>query len=74
MLSAEAGVDISSTIMYPTPNAAARALMPAEYRDNPVIFPSEAQLEKCPFGRRASAAQQQAFDEIFARVRMIAGR
>lgn len=73
MMSAEAGVDISSTIMYPTPNAAARALMPSEYRDNPVIFPSDAQLEKCPFGRRAAAAQQQAFEEIFARVRMIAG-
>lgn len=74
MLSAEAGIDIASTIMYPTPNAAARALMPADYRDNPVIFPSEAQLEKCPFGRRAPVSQQHAFEEIFARVRMIAGQ
>jgi spermidine/putrescine transport system substrate-binding protein len=74
MMSSDAGVDISSTIMYPTPNAAARALMPAEYRDNPVIFPPDAVLDKCTFAVKPAAAQQQAFEEIFARIRMIAGR
>ena len=35
----EVGAEISKTIQYPSPNAAAVALMPASYKDNPVIFP-----------------------------------
>ncbi len=36
---AKAGAEIYETIRYPTPNAAALALMPADYRDNQAIFP-----------------------------------
>ena len=31
---------ITEEIQYPTPNEAARALMPDSYKNNPVIFPS----------------------------------
>ena len=33
-------------LTYSTPNKAARALMPKEYRNNPVLFPSRGILEK----------------------------
>src|SRR3546814_1469439 len=37
----DANVDkhITETILYPTPNTAARKLMPDSYQNNPVIFP-----------------------------------
>ncbi len=50
LLDAQAGAEISKTILYPTPNAAAKALMPPEYSDNPVIFPPAAILAKCEYG------------------------
>ena len=37
------------TIRYPTPNAAALALMPADYRDNHAIFPPPAVMAKCEY-------------------------
>ncbi|MEO1329353.1 MAG: extracellular solute-binding protein, partial [Pseudomonadota bacterium] len=40
LLDAEAGAKIADFISYPTPNAAAKALMSEEYRNNPAIFPS----------------------------------
>ena len=40
LLDAEAGKKITETILYPTPNAAAKALMPDNYKNNPVIFPA----------------------------------
>ncbi len=50
LLDARAGAEISKTIRYPTPNARAKALMDAEYRDNPVIFPPQAILyRKCEY-------------------------
>ena len=47
---AKAGAEISKTILYPTPNAAAKALMPASYRDNLAIFPPADILAKCEYG------------------------
>jgi spermidine/putrescine transport system substrate-binding protein len=41
----------ASTIRYPTPNAAALALMPPDYRDNPAIFPPAAALAHCEYSR-----------------------
>jgi spermidine/putrescine transport system substrate-binding protein len=51
ILDAEAGAAISRSILYPTPNSAARRLMPAEYGENPAIFPDPANLAKCRFPR-----------------------
>ncbi len=69
LLDAQAGAEISRTILYPTPNAAARALMPASYRDNPVIFPDQSRLATCEFGRFEGAEHQHMFEEILTRVR-----
>jgi spermidine/putrescine transport system substrate-binding protein len=49
MLEAEAGADIYKQILYPTPNAAAKALMPDSYKNNPIIFPPVDQLVKCEY-------------------------
>lgn len=69
LLGAEAGAAISKTILYPTPNAAAKALMPADYRDNPVVFPSAADMAKCEYGRFEGAERARIFEEAFTRIR-----
>ena len=47
VLEAEAGAAIARTIRYATPNAAAKALLPADYTGNPAIFPSGETLAAC---------------------------
>ena len=47
ILEAEAGAAIAEAIRYATPNAAAKALLPASYTGNPGIFPSEQTLAAC---------------------------
>lgn len=39
LLGAEAGAEIAARIWFPTPNEAARAILPAEYNGNPVLYP-----------------------------------
>lgn len=39
LLSAEGGAGVAGRIWFPTPNHAARAILPAEYSANPVLFP-----------------------------------
>lgn len=39
LLGAEAGAGVAGHIWFPSPNEAARALLPAEYRANPVLYP-----------------------------------
>ncbi len=68
ILDARVGAGISSTIRYPTPNAAALALMPADYRDNPVIFPPAAVMAKSEYGDFEGIARTQAVDEAVTEV------
>jgi spermidine/putrescine transport system substrate-binding protein len=51
LLDAEVGKGITSTILYPTPNAAAKALMPDSYKNNAVIFPPADVLAKCEYAK-----------------------
>lgn len=44
LLGAEIGRDLADYIQYATPNNAARALMDDSYRNNPIIFPSPAEV------------------------------
>ncbi|PXA82942.1 spermidine/putrescine ABC transporter substrate-binding protein [Nostoc sp. 3335mG] len=69
LLDAKAGAEISETIRYPTPNAAARALMGADYRDNPVIFPPQAILSKCDYATYNGEALSRKYEDIITRVR-----
>ncbi len=39
LLSAEGGAGVAGRIWFPTPNLAARKLLPADYNSNPVLYP-----------------------------------
>ncbi|MEF3088103.1 hypothetical protein, partial [Bacillus altitudinis] len=57
------------TILYPTPNAAAKALMPESYRNNPVIFPPADVMAKSEYANFEGAEMAQAFEQAMTRVR-----
>jgi spermidine/putrescine transport system substrate-binding protein len=65
----EVGAEITETILYPSPNAAAVALMPAEYKDNPVIFPPAEIMAKCEYPNYLGAEFARALDEAMTRLR-----
>jgi spermidine/putrescine transport system substrate-binding protein len=68
LLDAEAGKKITETILYPTPNDAAKALMPDDYRNNPVIFPPADVLARCEYAKFDQELQTK-FEGAFTRVR-----
>ena len=68
LLDGEVGKKITETILYPTPNAAAKALMPESYRNNPVVFPPLAMTDKCEYAKFRSDVQP-LYEEAFTRVR-----
>ncbi|MEK7660759.1 MAG: spermidine/putrescine ABC transporter substrate-binding protein [Pseudomonadota bacterium] len=69
ILDGQNGADISKTILYPTPNAAAKALMDDTYRNNPIIFPPDVVMSKCEYGKFLGADQAQAIEAAMTRVR-----
>jgi spermidine/putrescine transport system substrate-binding protein len=68
LLDAKVGAGISQTIRYPTPNGAALALMPAEYRDNPAIFPPADRMARSEYGDFEGIARAQAVDEAVTEI------
>jgi spermidine/putrescine transport system substrate-binding protein len=68
LLDAEAGKKITETILYPTPNAAAKALMPDDYKNNAVIFPPADALAKCEYAKFNPELQPK-YEEAFTRIR-----
>lgn len=69
LLDGKVGADIARTILYPTPNAAALALMPADYRDNRVIYPAPADLARCQYTPWEGADVARGFEAMLTRVR-----
>lgn len=69
LLDPEAGKHIIETILYPTPNAAAKALMPESYRTNPIVFPSGPGMDASEWGKFEGPEQQRMFEEAITRVR-----
>ncbi|EGD59289.1 spermidine/putrescine ABC transporter periplasmic spermidine/putrescine-binding protein [Novosphingobium nitrogenifigens DSM 19370] len=69
VLDAHNGAHIAETIRYPTPNKAALALMPPDYRDSPVIFPPADALAKCEYSRYKGLQVQAAYEDAMTRVR-----
>ncbi|MDX3885792.1 ABC transporter substrate-binding protein [Edaphosphingomonas haloaromaticamans] len=67
LLDAKAGAEIARTIQYPTPNAAAKALMDEAYRDNKVIFPPD--LKNSEYAEYTSEELSRKYEEIVTRVR-----
>ena len=50
-------------------NAAAKALMPDSYRNNPAIFPPADVMAKCEYGAFEGAAKASFYEEVVTRVR-----
>ena len=69
LLDADTGKKITEEILYPTPNGAARELMPDSYKNNPVIYPPPAILAKCEYGAFEGAERAQLYEEVITRVR-----
>jgi len=68
ILDAKNGAEIYQTIKYPTPNAAALALMPDSYRDNKAIFPPAQVMARCEYARFEGLARAQLYDETLTRI------
>jgi spermidine/putrescine transport system substrate-binding protein len=68
LLDGKVGAEVYDTIKYPTPNAAALALMPASYRDNPVIFPPAAVMARCEYADFEGIARAHLYDETLTRI------
>jgi spermidine/putrescine transport system substrate-binding protein len=68
VLDARNGANIYQTIKYPTPNAAALALMPADYRDNRAIFPPPEVMARCEYARFEGLQRAQLYDETLTRI------
>jgi spermidine/putrescine transport system substrate-binding protein len=68
LLDAEAGKKITEEILYPTPNAAVRNLMPDEYKNNPVIFPPTDVMAKSEYGAFEGDEKARLYEEIFTRI------
>ncbi len=69
ILNAKVGAEISETIKYPSPNAAAVALMPASYKDNTVIFPPAEVMAKCEYPNYLGPEYTRLLDEAMTRLR-----
>ena len=69
VLDAKEGAGIAQTIQYATTNKAARELMPAEYQNNPVIFPPDDVLAKCEPALYLGEEAIKVRDEIWTRIR-----
>jgi len=65
----EVGAEITKTILYPSPNAAAVALMPESYRNNPVIFPPADVMAKCEYPNYLGPEVTRLLDEAMTRLR-----
>jgi spermidine/putrescine transport system substrate-binding protein len=68
VLDAANGKKLTDTILYPTPNAAAKALMPDDYKNNPIIYPPADVLAKCEYAT-FNQELQPLFEEAFTRVK-----
>jgi spermidine/putrescine transport system substrate-binding protein len=69
ILDANVGAEISKTIKYPSPNAAGVALMPASYKDHPVIFPPADVIAKCEYPRYLGPEFTRQLDDAMTRLR-----
>jgi spermidine/putrescine transport system substrate-binding protein len=69
LLDAQAGKHIIDTILFPTPNAAAKALMPPSYISNPIIFPTGPGMDASEWGKFEGPEKARLFEDAITRVR-----
>lgn len=68
VLDGEPGSKIAEYIQYATPNAAARDLMPDNYRANPIVYPTPAEMAKLEYGAFEGDEVSRRYEEIFTRI------
>ncbi|WP_373505825.1 PotD/PotF family extracellular solute-binding protein [Aestuariivirga sp.] len=68
VLDGEAGKKIVETILYATANKAAKDLMPDDYKNNPIIFPSAEVIAKCESALYLGEEATKVRDEIWTRI------
>jgi spermidine/putrescine transport system substrate-binding protein len=68
LLDPEAGKLITEEILYPTPNAGVRALMPDSYKNNQVIFPPADVMAASEYGAFEGDERSRLYEEIFTRI------
>ncbi len=69
ILDPKVGLGIFETIKFPTPNAGSLAIMPAEFKDNKVIFPPEEIIAKCEYPNYLGPEFSRLLDEAMTRLR-----
>jgi len=69
LLGASAASALATLTGYPTPNAAARRLMPAAYRDHPTLFPPPATVARSSFALLPDADAATLVDTALRRIR-----
>lgn len=69
ILKPEVHAAIAATTRYPLPNAAAKKLMPADYLNDPAIYPPADALAKSETQTYPGEATQRLFDEALTRLR-----
>ena len=69
ILDGAVGAAISEEILYPTPNAAARAMMPESYSANLAIFPPADRMAVSEYGTFEGPELTEAFEETMTRIR-----
>ena len=68
ILDAEAGAAIADFIQYATPNKAAKELLPAEYTENPAIFPDDETLSRCEPSIYLGEEAERLYEEAWTRI------
>jgi spermidine/putrescine transport system substrate-binding protein len=71
ILDARHGAEIARTILYPTPNMAARVLLDKAYRSNSTLFPPPAQMALCEYGQYQGSEISQAYENAMTQLRVI---
>ncbi|WP_240006192.1 ABC transporter substrate-binding protein [Pseudaquidulcibacter saccharophilus] len=69
ILDGKVGAEITKTILYPTPNDAAKALMDDGYKTNTIIFPPADQMKNCEYGKYLGDKYAQDIEAAMNRVR-----
>lgn len=68
LLDGEVGKGIAETILYPTPNATAKALMPESYRSNTIIYPEGPGIDNSEWGEFPDAETTRLYNEAMATI------
>lgn len=68
VLDGQAGAGIADYIQYATPNGAAKALMPDNYKNNTVVYPTPEEVARLEYGAFEGDAASRRYEEIFTRI------